>query len=352
MEQNRILVVDDAEVNRAILCELFKDKYQVLEAEDGVEAIEQIKKFRKSIRIILLDIMMPKMGGFEVIEELHKHNLMDKIPVVLVTSDQSCMMERKGYDLEVADVIRKPFDSCVVRRRVENLIDLYLHKNELELLVRRQTAEIRKKNQRLKEASDNIIETLSTMVEFRSLESGKHIIRIRDFTRVLLRHVAENYKEYNITPQLMETICSAASMHDIGKISIPDTILLKPGRLTKEEFEIMQTHTLRGCEIIEAMDWFDDEEKKKYCYEICRYHHERYDGGGYPDGLKGEEIPIAAQVVAIADVYEALVSKRVYKDAYLKEEAFQMILNGECGVFSPKLICCLKLAKKEFEELV
>lgn len=182
------------------------------------------------------------------------------------------------------------------------------------------------------------------------MESGDHINRIKGFTKILLKYVNEMYEDVDYSPETMEVISSAAAMHDVGKIAIPDSILLKPGKLTPEEFNEMKQHTVKGCEILDSMATLQDENYSKYSYEICRYHHERYDGKGYPDGLKGDEIPLAAQIVSVADVYDALISKRVYKDAYSVEEAYQMILNGECGVFSPKLMECFTRAQKEMEE--
>lgn len=345
-EQDTILVVDDMEVNRVILCEIFKQDYRILEAEDGAQALELIQKEKDRLAIILLDIVMPNVNGFQVLE-----TIMKKIPVILITGDPTIQPEEKGYALEVADVIRKPFSPHVVRRRVENIINLWKHKNNLEHLVKKQTERLERKNQELRETNNKIIDTLATVVEFRDSESGEHIKRIKGFTRILLNYVMKYYKEYELTEEQMEKIVEASAMHDVGKIAIPDNILLKPGKLTADEFEVMKLHTVKGCDIIDTISFMNDKEFFQYCYEICRYHHERFDGRGYPDHLKGEEIPISAQVVSLADVYDALVSERVYKAAYEPEEAYQMILNGECGIFSPKILECFRMAKEEFENL-
>ncbi len=349
-EQDTILVVDDMEVNRSILCEIFKEDYRILEAENGQQAVQIIKEEEERLAIILLDIIMPVMDGFQVLENISE-TVMKKVPVIFITGDTTDTPEEKGYEMEVADVIRKPFAPHVVRRRVENIISLWKHKNNLESLVKKQTEKLERKNLQLKETNDKIIDALSAVVEFRDLESGEHIQRIKGFTRILLNYVAEYYKEYEITSEQIEKIVQASAMHDVGKIAIPDNILLKPGKLTSDEFETMKLHTVKGCDIINTIDFINDKEFFQYCYEICRHHHERFDGRGYPDQLKGEEIPISAQVVSLADVYDALVSERVYKAAYTPEEAFQMILNGECGIFSPKILECFKMAKKEFEEM-
>lgn len=349
-EQDTILVVDDMEVNRVILCEIFKQDYRILEAEDGAQALELIQKEKDRLAIILLDIVMPNVNGFQVLETISE-TIMKKIPVILITGDPTTQPEEKGYAFEVADVIRKPFSPHIVRRRVENIINLWKHKNNLEHLVKKQTERLERKNQELRETNNKIIDTLATVVEFRDSESGEHIKRIKGFTRILLNYVMKYYKEYELTEEQMEKIVEASAMHDVGKIAIPDNILLKPGKLTADEFEVMKLHTVKGCDIIDTISFMNDKEFFQYCYEICRYHHERFDGRGYPDHLKGEEIPISAQVVSLADVYDALVSERVYKAAYEPEEAYQMILNGECGIFSPKILECFRMAKEEFENL-
>lgn len=344
-----ILIVDDVEVNREILNLLFCNDYKIIEAEDGFQAIEKIEDNINDISAILLDIIMPNLDGFGVLDYMQAAELMSKIPVILITGDTSNDLKKRGYDLGVSDIIEKPFDSRIVRRRVQNLVDLYFHKNNLEQLVENQTIEIMKKNKKINEMNYRIIDTLGTMVEFRDLESGGHIMRVREFTAVLLKYVQKYYPEYGITDEMADIIIYASSMHDIGKIAIPDNILLKPGRLTEDEFEIMKTHTVKGCDILDKFLFIDDKEFLNYCYEICLYHHEKYDGRGYPRKLKGDEIPIAAQIVSLADVYDALVSERVYKAAFKPEQAFEMILNGECGVFSPKLLDCFKMVKNSFE---
>lgn len=342
MKKNTILIVDDIETNREILCEIFKQDYRVIQASNGKEALDFIQKEKEQIAIILLDIIMPVVDGFGVLEYLNEKGMIKRIPVILITGDKSEKMEEKGYEMGVSDIMSKPFNTTIIKRRVTNVIDLYRHKNHLENLVEKQTRKI-------VETNDQIIDTLSTIVEFRDLESGEHIKRIKNFTQVLGNYVVEFYKEYNLNNHKLDLIVKASSMHDIGKIAIPDNILLKPGRLTEDEFEIMKTHTVKGCDILDKFLFIDDKEFLNYCYEICLYHHEKYDGKGYPRKLKGDEIPIAAQIVSLADVYDALVSERVYKAAFKPEQAFEMILNGECGVFSPKLLDCFKMVKNSFE---
>lgn len=351
-ERNVILIVDDMEINRAILCQMFENRYQVVEAEDGQQALALIAQYKQQLAIVLLDIVMPGLDGFGVLESMQRDGLLGHIPVILITGDSSSETAGRGYDFGTADVITKPFDASVVLRRVENVIELYRHKNRLEDLVEEQTQKLAEQNRRLKEFDSFLIDTLSTVVEFRSLESGQHVLRIRTFTKVLLRYVARMYPEYQLTDELIDVISSASALHDVGKIAIPDAILLKPGRLTAEEFDIMKTHSLKGCEILESIGYIQDQIYYQYSYDICRHHHERWDGRGYPDGLKGDEIPLCAQVVSVADVYDALVSERCYKAAYPPEEALRMILGGECGAFSPRLMECLKLAKDEMAALV
>lgn len=343
IKRDTILVVDDMEVNRAILCEIFNDHYRMLEADNGRKALEIIEDEKDRLAIILLDIVMPEMDGFQVLENIYQ-TVMHEVPVMLITGDTTAMPEERGFDLGVADVVRKPFEAHIIRRRVANVVNLWDHKNNLEELVKEQTLQLR-------QTTNKIIDTLSTVVEFRDLESGEHITRIKGFTRILLNYVMKNYPEYGITKDQKEKIIQASVMHDVGKIAIPDHILLKPGKLTDEEFEIMKQHTVKGCDIINTISFINDKEFFRYCYEICRHHHERYDGRGYPDRLVGENIPISAQIVSLADVYDALVSERVYKKAFTPDQAYEMIQAGQCGTFSPKILECFKMAKGEFEDL-
>ncbi len=350
IRRNKILIVDDIELNRIILAQLFGNEYEILEAENGQEALKLLEQYSKSIVIVLLDLLMPVLDGFETLNHLQNTKILHHIPVILITGDTSNQAEQKGYELGASDIITKPFDSKIVKRRVSNIIELYEHKNNLELLVEQQTRKIQRQSRKLEETNNQIIETLSTVVEFRNLESGMHIRRIKGFTRVLARYMAKHYPEYGLTEEKIKVIVQVSAMHDVGKIAIPDSILLKPGKLTKEERQIMETHTTKGCEIINTISVLQNKEYFGYTYEICRYHHERYDGGGYPDGLRGDEIPIAAQIVSVADVYDALVSDRVYKSAYSKAEAFEMICEGKCGIFSPKLLDCFRNTRKKLEE--
>lgn len=340
-EKRMLLVVDDIQMNRMILRYLFEDNYDVLEAENGVEALELINEHGDNIAIVLLDIVMPVMDGFAVLDELVATNYIATTPVILITGESDDEKALKGYKLGVADLINKPFNSDIVYRRVSNVIALYDHKRELERKLAEQKEQLEEQAESLKQANQFVIDALCTTVEFRSLESGEHIKRIRLLIKILLEDVKHFYP---LTDEQIEVIANASAVHDIGKVAIPDSILQKPGRLTNEEFEIMKTHTLRGCEILSSLGYMQVQatEYYTYCYEICRYHHERWDGRGYPDNLVGDNIPIWAQAASIADVYDALTSKRVYKDAYSHEEAVRMILNGECGQFNPVILDCFK----------
>jgi putative two-component system response regulator len=329
------LVVDDIDINRLIISELFTGRYEVIEASNGKEALEIIDDDASDLAIVLLDMVMPVMDGFGVLKAMNESGKINSIPVILVTSEDDDEMSLESYSLGVSDVIHKPFNASIVNQRVTNVIDLYVYKNHLEEKLVEQKDELIKQEGRIKQMNSSLIDTLSATVEFRDLESGKHIQR----TRLLIKLILENLRDkYSITDEQIELISSASALHDVGKIAIPDAVLLKPGRLTPEEYDVMKTHTTRGSEIIERLDMLQDEEYYTYCHDICRHHHERYDGKGYPDGLTGEEIPVWAQAAALTDVYDALTSKRVYKDAYSHEQAIDMIMNGECGMFNPQLI--------------
>lgn len=344
MKKPTILIVDDVDINREILCEMFKE-CNTLQAENGRQAIEIIASKPEDISVVLLDVVMPIMDGMAVLEEMKKRKWINNIPVLLITGEATTQIERKAYQMGVSDIIRKPFDAYIVKQRTKNVIELYYNKRHLEEMVELQTNVLRKQAKELQNMNDRIIDTMSNVVEFRNLESGDHVKRVKTFTNIL----AKLYPEYKLDDQAINMITSASALHDVGKIAISDAILLKPGRLTKEEFETMKSHTTRGCEIINMMADIQKGDYGKVSYEICRHHHERYDGRGYPDGLKGEEIPISAQIVSVADVYDALVSERCYKAAYTTDEAYHMIMRGECGVFSPKLMECLTRVRAEFE---
>lgn len=349
-----ILIADDVELNRAILSQLFSDSYRIIEACDGGEALALVREHASRICVMLLDIVMPVMTGIQVLESMHAEGLLSKVPVILITAENSDDTFLTGYNLGTTDIISKPFNPDIVRRRVENTVDLYRHRLHLEEMVSVQTQALEEQARtleeqavvlaqqatRLKNMNNLVIDSLSTVVEFRNGESGGHIRRIRGITKVLLHALGKLDSIYAMPEDTIDIISSAAAMHDIGKIAIPDAILLKPGRLTAEEFDIMKTHTTRGCELLSSLHFTDEREYYNYCYEICRHHHERWDGRGYPDGLKGDQIPIWAQVVSIADVYDALVSDRVYKKAFPHKEAVRMIADGECGVFNPSLVRC------------
>ena len=344
MQNKKILIADDVEMNRDLLREILEDDYQVETVEDGEKVISVLSERIDEFAVLLLDLVMPNMDGIEVLKVMNEKGWIDKLPVLIISGEQSVQSEKDCFNWGVSDFIRKPFDDTLVKRRVGNVAELSLYRRSLEQKVEEQT-------QRLNKVNENIVDILGSVVESRSLESGQHIQRVKGYTKILALEMMDAYKEYELTKEKIDVIVSASSLHDIGKVAIPDNILLKPGRFTPEEFEIMKTHTTRGCELLEGIKGNWDEEYNKVSWEICRYHHERYDGKGYPDHLVGEEIPISAQLVSIADVYDALISKRCYKDAYELEEAYNMILNGECGTFSPKLIECFKRSKDKFEAL-
>ena len=330
----RILVVDDSEMNREILSEILNEEYDIIEADSGDTCIDMLRKYETGISLVLLDIVMPGMDGFGVLNYMNHHHYLEDIPVIMISSEDSAEIVRRAYEMGVSDYINRPFDAGVVHRRVYNTIKLYAKQRRLITLITNQVYE-KEKNNRM------MVGILSQIVEFRNGESGSHVLNINIFTGMLLESLVQKTDKYNITWSERLLITTASALHDIGKIGIDDKILNKPGRLTDEEFKIMQNHTIIGASILENMGSYQDEELMKVAYQICRWHHERYDGKGYPDGLKGDEIPISAQVVSLADVYDALVSERVYKKAYSHEKAIEMITNGECGCFNPILLECL-----------
>lgn len=355
---SKILVVDDLQLNRELLQEMLESEYNVILAENGRQAIEVINREREQLSAVLLDLIMPEIDGFAVLKWMGEKKLIGQIPVMVISGETSSEAEKKCFDYGVADFIQKPFNEAIVKRRIKNVVNLFAYQNQLEKKVEKQTEVLRKQNrilqlqaERMRENNVRIIDILGNVVESRNLESGEHIKRVKGFARILGYQLMKDYPEYGLTEERVEMIAEASALHDVGKIAIPDNILLKPGRLTEEEFELMKSHTTRGCDILNNIEGIWEDDYRRTSYEICRHHHERYDGRGYPDHLVGDDIPLAAQIVSIGDCYDALVSERVYKSAYTKEEAFHMIVHGECGIFSPKLLESFRNAKEEFEYL-
>ena len=331
VQKQKVLVVDDSELNREILIEMLKEEFDIIEAENGKEALDCIRKYGKKISVVLLDIVMPVMDGFEVLTVMNRNHWIDDIPVIMISSEESEVFIRKAFNFGVSDYISRPFDCNIVYQRVFNTIKLYAKQRRLMTLVSDQIQEKEKNNQMM-------VEVLSQIVEFRNGESGLHVLHIKILTEMLLEHLVQKTDRYELSPDDCHMIATASAFHDIGKIGIDEKILNKPGKLTPEEFEQIKQHTLIGAFMLDKMERYREEPLIKIAYQICRWHHERYDGRGYPDALCGEEIPIAAQIVSIADVYDALISERAYKKAFSHEKALQMILNGECGTFNPLLL--------------
>ena len=334
--KQKILIADDSEMNRELLAAILEEEYDIIQANDGVQAVDCLQRHAEEISLLLLDIVMPHMDGFEVLSYMNKEHWIDSIPVVIISSENSPIYIKRGYDLGATDFIEKPFDANMVLRRSANAILLGAKQRRMTSIVSNQIYE-REKSCKL------MINILSHIVEFRNGESGLHVLHIQTITEMLLRQlVQKENNRYALSKEQIRMITTASALHDIGKISIPDEILNKPGRLTDEEFQIMKTHSELGAAIIKDMDFLQDHPLVHTAWEISRWHHERWDGKGYPDGLKGEEIPISAQVVSIVDVYDALTSERCYKKAFDHDTAIQMILDGQCGQFNPILLKCLK----------
>ena len=330
-----ILIVDDSELNRVMLAAMLGENYEILEASDGVEALSVIQKYETSIDLVLLDIVMPGMDGFEVLKVMNQKHWIDTIPVIMISAENDTSYMEKAYELGATDYIKRPYESYIIHRRITNTLMLYEKQRRLLNMVEEQIYEKEKNNSLM-------INILGHIVEFRNGESGPHVHHVQTMTRLLLQCLMKKTNSYNLTDEDVLIIRTASALHDIVKIMIDEKILNKPGKLTKEEFEIMKTHSMLGASILKELPTYQKKTLVSVAYEICRWHHERYDGKGYPDGLKGEEIPISAQVVALADVYDALTSERCYKKAFSKEKAMEMILDGQCGAFNPLLLECLK----------
>ena len=342
-EKTQILLVDDSKMNRMLLREILGDGYHILEAENGQECLETLRAEAGNIALVLLDINMPGMDGFEVLKAMNANHTIEDTPVIMISSEDSDAAIRRSYELGASDYVNRPFDARIVYRRVSNTIKLYAKQRRLVQMV---SDQIRARENN----TDMLVGVLSHIVEFRNGESGAHVRHIRIITELLLHRLLEISSKYSITAEQQDMIPLASALHDIGKIGIDEKILNKPGRLTPEEFEVMKTHSMLGAKMLHDLDNFAEQPLLQTAYEIARWHHERWDGRGYPDGLKGDEIPISAQLVSLADVYDALTSERCYKKAFSHEKAVQMILNGECGAFNPLLLQCLTDIQTDLKE--
>ncbi|MBO5451392.1 MAG: HD domain-containing protein [Lachnospiraceae bacterium] len=356
--ENRILLVDENEIYRDIMMRILCKEYSVEQVDNVGQAMDYLAKDINGIVAVLVDMLGSTTDGFTLLDAISKSPLHGKIPIIVLCNPTSAEMEEKLYLSEVSECIRQPFNETLIRLKVRNMVQLFQYQNDLEEKIKQQTKRIEMQNTMLKVEADflqksnvQIIDLLGVMAEYRNQESGEHIRRIKEYTRIIAEGMMQLYPEKGLTTELINIIVSASSLHDIGKIAITDTILLKPGRLTDKEFEYMKSHTFSGCEILEKLQNAWSKEYGKICKEICLCHHERYDGNGYPNGLKKDEIPLSAQIVSIADVYDALVHERVYKEAIPKDQAYEMIMNGECGIFSPDILNCFTQCRKKMEAL-
>ena len=341
--KSQILLVDDSKMNRMMLKEILGGDYSILEAENGQECLEKMQAEAGNIALVLLDINMPVMDGFEVLKAMNANHTIEDTPVIMISSEDSDAAIRRSYELGASDYVNRPFDARIVYRRVTNTIKLYAKQRRLVQMV---SDQIRARENN----TDTLVGVLSHIVEFRNGESGSHVRHIRIITELLLHRLLEISSNYSITAEQQDLIPLASALHDIGKIGIDEKILNKPGKLTPEEFKVIQTHSMLGAKMLHDLDQFAEQPLLQTAYEIARWHHERWDGRGYPDGLKGDEIPISAQLVSLADVYDALTSERCYKKAFSHEKAVQMILNGECGAFNPLLLQCLTDIQADLKE--
>ena len=344
----KLLIIDDDAMNREILANIFEDICDSDHASNGKEGLQMIFDHQESYCAILLDVMMPIMDGIEVLEILNKQMIATKIPIFLITAERSNEVMRKGYELGVMDIIEKPVIPFVIRRRILSVVELFESRKRLAKKVEYQDWELLKKAKEIIALNEGLIEALATAIEFRDGESGNHVKRIHDITKCIL---TDTKLGEGLSAQEIDDIALASIMHDVGKIAIPDAILNKPGKLTKEEYEIMKLHTIKGADLLKSIPALRNANVYKYAFDIARHHHERYDGNGYPDRLKGDEISLWAQVVSLADVYDALVSKRVYKNAFSFDDAVKMIINNECGVFSPKLLSAFLEVEKDIRNI-
>ncbi len=347
MEKDTLLIVDDIVINREMLKFIFAEQFRILEAEDGNQAVAMLERCQERIVMMFLDLVMPEKSGLDVLEYMRENGYMETIPVIVITGEATADAEERAYEYGASDIIYKPFEPKVVMRRTMNLIELFQNRIYLEEKLKERTKELAQSKARLARSNDFLVNTLSSVVEFKGLESAEHILRIKYFTRVLLGYIMDQYPEYHLTKEDTDMIVSASALHDIGKFAVPDAILMKTTMLTPKEQEQLKRHTIYGGEMLKRFRQ-EDNEFYRYCSDICKYHHERYDGTGYPYRLKGDDIPIWAQVVALADCYDTLISKRIEQDVAAVQKVMNQILEEEMDAYSEKLLACFQMAKAEF----
>lgn len=359
MVRDVILILEDEELSRRRLTEIFQDKYKIQAVPNEREGVEILRTQAASIAAVLVNIMIPARDSFKIMSGLSQKKLMHRIPFIMLTNEMTAELEKKGYEYGAIGYLRKPFHPENAKLLVNNAVEGFQYRAQLEFMLKTQTEKLQQQNallkamaEKQKRAKEVLITSLSNIVEFRNLESAQHIKRIRELTTCLGTSIMKLYPEYRLTAEKIETMAWASALHDIGKIVIPDSIILKAGKLTEDEYEVIKSHTTKGAEIIKKVIRLENKEFCDYAYDIARHHHEKYDGNGYPDGLKGEAISIAAQIVSLVDKYDALTSKRIYKAAYSTDKAYQMIVTGQDGVFSPKLLKAFAEVKDEFVNIV
>ena len=350
MNRKSILIIEDDEASRSLLKKLFENEYDILLAEDGKTGISYVATHIQDLAAILMSLVMPAMNGYQILQILHSKKIVEKIPVILLAAQKNTQIELACYTLGAAAILPKPLVAQTAHLRITRAIETNQKAEALADTVTTMKAELSYQQRRMNQYYDRLLEAISSLVEFRNLEAAEHVKRIKGFTEIIAKTYMALYPDRGLTPEKISLIVRASALHDIGKIAISDAILLKPGRLTDDERNVMKSHTTKGCEILNFLKDVQDVEQHNIAYEICRHHHERHDGGGYPDGLKGDEIPLSAQFVSIADVYDALVSERTYKKPYDKDTAYHMIMNGECGAFNPELLQCLSKARDFIED--
>lgn len=347
-----LLIVEDVELNRALLHQMFCDDFQIAEAKNGKEALEYLELHQREVAIVLLDVKMPVMDGYTVMEHMKEKQWLSHIPVVLITSDGEGDAMERGYQLGSIDVIFKPFKRHVVVQRVYNIVELYRHKNYLEEMVAKQTEELNRQYTRLQGHYEHLTEVIKDIVLYRNTESFEHTAYVREYSKILATHYQKLFPKSKMTKEMVEMIARAAAMHDVGKITMPDSLITRQGRLSDTEMEMLREHTIKGGELVRVMVEFESEEFCDICYNVCMYHHERYDGSGYPKGLKKDKIPVEAQLVGLADMYDILVHCDTNKEIFSESKAYYMLMNGVCGELAPRMKQCLESAREELEAYV
>ena len=348
-ERNKILIADREGADRKLLSQLLGDSYDIILADDGRQVLSEIQKRKNELAAVVLDWDIPLVSAYQIMQVMQSKRMLGQMRLFVSTAKMDSEIDKKAFGMDATAIIHKPYSAVAVHRQILSCLEQAAERERLREEVDKRGRQLEESQKKLDGFYDNLLDAIGTVMEYRVSESDQHVKRIKGFSRILAVAYKNQFPDCGLDEAEINRIVRGSVIHDIGKVAVPDAVLLNPAKLTEDEQQIMRSHTTKGEEIMQLLREVQDEEQFRVSCEICRWHHERHDGGGYPDGLEGSEIPLSAQIVSIVDVYDELVSERISKKPYDKETAFRKIMSGECGAFAPELLQCFETSKKLLE---